>query len=316
MGMSIKTKLFQAFVRKAMKKYIGNEQAYIDKRLSGQQFEPGQSRESSYTAPAGYIFQRKAISGVNFEHLHKIGSESKKVIYVLHGGAYHSSMTDLYCGVMERLSNEKYDVFAIDYRTAPKDVFPKALDDAITGYAALYAMGYNAEDIIVAGDSAGGGLALAMALKLHEKGREIPRTYILSSPWVNLNLEYTANQKAGDVLFGWGDVLEMCANTYANGENKKNPFISPVYGDLNIFKDCNFYISVAKGEMLERQGTNLAADLKKAGAYVSFDCLESGVHDVITMYMLKSRECKDAWNRIHQYIDRMGEAGVTNAKNS
>ena len=309
MGKSLKTKAFRLFVRKAMKKYVGNEDAYIEKRLEGRKFREGDYRCTDYQAPKGYFYEQKMYKGVPIEMLTKMSTgpldfNTKKIIYVLHGGAYHASMTDLYNGVMERYSDGKYDVFAIDYRTAQKDPYPAALEDAVIGFEYLVSLGYNPSNIFLAGDSAGGGLALALAFKLYEMGKSIPKKYILSSPWIDLNAKYTKEQKKDDVLFGWGNVLEICAARYAGKHPVTDKYISPLLGDMGMFCDCDFYISVAKGEMLMEQGESLANKLTKAGARVTLDRLDSGVHDVITMYMLKSKECVYAWNRISSFLRR------------
>ena len=78
MGISIKSKLFYTFIRKAMKKYAGNEQAYIDKRLQGQAFEPGSRRESKYKVPEGYGFARCRFNGVNHEFLKRMVLRKRK----------------------------------------------------------------------------------------------------------------------------------------------------------------------------------------------------------------------------------------------
>lgn len=313
MGMSLKSKMFYAFVRKAMKKYIGNEGLYIEKRCPGQKFSSKYSRECNYKAPKGYIFERGKMQGVNYEFLKKKGygkasSNDRKVVYMLHGGAYHMAMADLYNGVMEKYSCGEHDVFTIDYRTAPRNPFPAAVDDAIVGYRILLSMGYTPDRIIMAGDSAGGGLALAMAFRIKDMNKElgleldIPKCYVLSSPWVDLSEEYTEEQKKDDVLFGWGNVLEMCAKAYANGYDLKSKYISPTYGDLSIFDNCRFYISVAKGEMLQQSGIRLASKLISHGAIMSFDELESGMHACITMYAIGTKEVKYAWKRINEFI--------------
>ena len=307
MSMSLKSKLFYKFVRSRMKKYVNNEQEYITKRCPGQTFGIGGSRESKYKPSKGYKILRGKVTGLNYELLTLSNDDlrpisKRKVIYMLHGGAYHMSLTDLYNGVMEKYSNGTYEVFAIDYRTAPKNLYPAALGDAVRGFNILTTMGYSAENIIMAGDSAGAGLALAMALKLRDENKDFPKSFVLSSPWVDLSKVYTEEQKANDVLFGWGNVLELCANKYADNNDLKSPYISPVFDNFEGFSDAKVYISVANGEMLESQGEELARKLRKANATVVFDKLDSGMHAIITMYMLGTKECKDAWERIHRFI--------------
>lgn len=304
MKRSLRAKLFFKFVDRSMKKkYVNNEQTYITKRCPGQTFEAGGTRETKYKPSKGYKLLTGQVAGVNYELLSpkknaEKATRNRRVIYMLHGGAYHLSMNDMYNGVMEQYSRGSLDVFAIDYRTAPKDPYPAALRDAEAGYAILLSMGYKPDSIIIAGDSAGGGLALALALKLNADKRPLPDKFVLSSPWVDLSEHYTPEQKATDVLFGWGNVLEMCADAYADGHDLKDPYISPLYGDFSFLKDKRVYISIAKGEMLENAAAKLADKMKAAGVNVMYDNLDTGMHAIITMYMLSLPETKLAWERV------------------
>lgn len=307
MKRSLRAKLFFKFVDHSMKKkYVGNEQEYITKRCPGQTFEIGNHRETKYKPSKGYRLLKGQVAYVNYELLIPAKNEAKetskrRVVYMLHGGAYHLSMSDMYNGVMEKYSQGSLDVFAIDYRTAPKDPYPAALRDAEIGYSILLSMGYEPYNIIFAGDSAGGGLALALALKLNADKRPLPDKFVLSSPWVDLSEQYTPEQKATDVLFGWGNVLEMCAAAYANGHDLKDPYISPLYGDFTCLKGKRVYISAAKGEMLEKSAAELAEKMKAAGVNVAYDNLDTGMHAIITMYMLGLPETKYAWEHVKQF---------------
>lgn len=306
MSISIKAQLFYKFIRKAMSKYKNNEKTYIEKRCPGQTFEKGGRRKINYKAPSTHTFTVDSYNNLNYELLtvnnaSDIATSKKKIIYVLHGGAYHLSMNDTYNKIMEKYSNGKYDVFAIDYRTAPKDPYPAAVEDAVTGFNILLEKGYLPENIIMAGDSAGGGLALAMSIKLRESNAKLPKTFILSSPWVALDTEYTEEQKATDVLFGWGDAISLCAKAYAGNELLNNPLISPIYDSFNGFENAIIYISVAKGEMLQNAAIELTHKLRKIGATVILDEMNSGVHDVIAMPLI-TREYKNAWKSLHSVL--------------
>lgn len=150
----------------------------------------------------GYRYEQIIENHANLEIFRKKGNYSNKVIYMLHGGAYTQSLKDSHIGMMKAYVDYcGCEVYALDYRVAPKDPYPAALEDAVAGYKVLLNRGWKPEDIIVAGDSAGGGLAMALGLKLKNMGMKIPETFVLSSPWVDLTpREYTKEQRKQDML--------------------------------------------------------------------------------------------------------------------
>ena len=99
---------------------------------------------------------------------------------MLHGGAYVQSLKDAHAGMMKLYSdNRQYEVYSLDYRVAPKNPYPAALEDALISYNLLISRGFSPENIIIAGDSAGGNLALALTFKLKELGQKLPFALVL-----------------------------------------------------------------------------------------------------------------------------------------
>lgn len=304
--MSFKATLIYAVVKSKLKKFEGNEYAYIEKNLKGQDFGADGMRKTEYVPSEGFKFERETVNGVNMEHIYVEGSKPKKVIYQLHGGAYNMALNDMYCATAERYCDGgRFEVYTVDYRVAPADPFPAAIEDAFAGYEALLNKGYRPEDIIIAGDSAGGNLALALAFTLRDKGMALPDTFVLSSPWVDLAEHYTKEQKKNDVSFGWGSVLEMCRVAYGNGHDLKDPLISPVYGTFEGFEGKNVYISTAKKEMLENSGALLAEKMKAAGANVTYESMKNCMHATITLTAMPIPEVGKAWDKIHDYLRKV-----------
>ncbi|MDT8336561.1 MAG: alpha/beta hydrolase [Candidatus Izemoplasmatales bacterium] len=123
--------------------------------------------------------------------------EQKYALIQLHGGAYVSGYNDTYRKVAKKYlkSNRNLKVFSLCYSLAPENPFPKALEESIALYQYLLLNGYKPENIIVAGDSAGDGLTLALGLALKDKQIELPKAMITMSAWTDLADEGISYQK-------------------------------------------------------------------------------------------------------------------------
>ena len=131
------------------------------------------------------------------------------------------------------------EVFAYDYRLAPEHPFPAALQDAQTAFDYLLSLGYAEEDILLCGDSAGGGLTLALAPSLRDRGRTFPAALVLLSPWTDLteSLDSHFQNEECDPLIS-SEELREAALLYAGKEDLRNPYLSPLYGDFSGFLRC------------------------------------------------------------------------------
>ena len=124
----------------------------------------------------------------------------KKIILYCHGGGY-STGSPLYAGTLttKLASQLSMDVFCFDYRLAPEHPYPAAVDDAQAAWDYLMLQGYGAKDIFVAGDSAGGNLALALGLRLKKQKRMLPAGFVLMSPWTDLTVSGKTHETKADV---------------------------------------------------------------------------------------------------------------------
>src|SRR5206468_12540767 len=148
-------------------------------------------------------------------------------------------------------------VFAADYRLALENRFPAAVDDAVAFYRALLGAGYSADRIVVAGESAGGGLALSLMLALRAAGVPLPAAAALFSPWTDLAATGDSIRTNSDrcAIFNGLDVAAS-ARYYLGDTDPRNPLASPLYADPSGLPPLLIHVGAA--EVLRGDSTRLA----------------------------------------------------------
>lgn len=174
----------------------------------------------------------------------------KYVILYCHGGGYMTG-SSLYARTLttKLATSTSMDVLCFDYRLAPENPYPAALEDAVKAWDYLMLLGYGARDVIVAGDSAGGNLALALTHKLKQDGRILPRGLVLMSPWTDLTKSgktYQTRASVDPVLSE--NYIDEAIASYTGGEDLENPLVSPLFGSFDGFPPT--YIQVGDNEIL------------------------------------------------------------------
>ena len=228
---------------------------------------------------------------------------SQYVILHIHGGGYISAMRTQYkklAGFYSEVSGGA-SVLTIDYRVAPKDPYPAALEDALASYDWLINNGYSEEKIILAGDSAGAGLAMALCYKLKELGRKLPAGIVAMSPWADLTASGPSYKENKDIdpVFG-GERAEMIYESPYIGEaNPKDPTISPIYGDFKDFPPM--LIQCGTDEMLKSDSDTVAKKAKEAGVLVRYTVYE-GMFHVFQMAGTYMDESKRAWSEVGAFM--------------
>ena len=172
--------------------------------------------------------------GVPAEFLVAPGAADDRVVLYLHGGGYVIGSIKSHRYLMQNVSRfSGAKTLGLDYRLAPENPFPAAVEDATKAYCWLLAQGYKAKNIAIAGDSAGGGLTLATLVNLRDKGIDLPAAGVLISPWADLSGEAESVKTRADIdpmvkpegLYSLGD-------KYLDGTDAKNPLASPVFADM------------------------------------------------------------------------------------
>jgi acetyl esterase/lipase len=221
--------------------------------------------------PAGMQLEPATIQDVYAEWISPAEASPGQVILYLHGGGYVSGSIDAYRrlgGLLADCSGSQ--VLLPAYRLAPEYPFPAALDDVLKVYRWLLANGHPPAEIIIAGDSAGGGLALAAALTLRDQCESLPAGVICLSPWTDLTLNgqsHIAKAKSEAVLNT--EVLREWALSYTSADNLRNPLVSPVNADFQGFPPL--FIQVGSEEILLDDAILLAEKARAAGAQVELN---------------------------------------------
>ncbi len=193
--------------------------------------------------------------------------DSDKVMLYLHGGAYLIGSPATHRAITGHLAKRcKLAVCALDYRLAPEHPFPAALDDGVAAYQALLNQGYRGEQIVLAGDSAGGNLALGLALRLKQASLPMPSALVCFSPLTDASLGQLHKPAAGDPLLSVAWIEQAGALFCPPAVDRRDPFLSPVYADLSGLPPL--LIQVGEDEVLLNDSLRLAERATAAGVAV------------------------------------------------
>lgn len=217
--------------------------------------------------------------GVPAEWVSIPGNDANGVILYFHGGGYNAGSLASHRNLISLLATETGSrLLAADYRLAPEHPFPAAVEDAVAIYRWLLGDGgCKSEEVVVGGDSAGGGLVLAALVKLREEGDQMPRAAVCLSPWTDLALTGDSiKTKAAEDPFIEPLALAYLADQYLQGTDPKTPLASPLYADLTGLPPL--LIQVGERECLLDDSRRLAERAKAAGVDVTIDVWEEMIH--------------------------------------
>lgn len=205
-------------------------------------------------------------------------ADAGRVVLYLHGGGYVSGSPATHLAVTARLAHAAgARLFALDYRLAPEHPFPAALEDAWAAYWWLLTEQHVAPaQIVVAGDSAGGGLTLALLLALRAAGMPLPAGGVGLSPWLDLTLSSTTLADNATTDYLNIDILRASAQMYSSGQDVRNPLISPLFADLSGLPPL--LLQAGTAEMLLDDSRRFAARAQAAGVAVELAIFPHMVH--------------------------------------
>jgi monoterpene epsilon-lactone hydrolase len=230
-------------------------------------------------APSGMLYDALAIEHLEAEWIMPKKPKHDKVMLYLHGGGYALGSINTHRSLMARIAKEAgIRTLAINYRLAPEHPFPAALDDAVLAYTWLIEhAGYQPEDIILAGDSAGGGLTFATMLALRDVNLPLPLAAVALCPWTDLaGTGPSMRTKAESDPLLPACKLRMWGKQYAGDTNVRHPLISPLYADLSGLPPL--LIHVGTEEIVYDDSTRIAERAQQAGTPVTLEVWEGMPH--------------------------------------
>jgi acetyl esterase/lipase len=252
--------------------------------------------------PRGVRIERMRLGGRPCERV-AIERPREAVLY-LHGGGHVAGVTKTYHSLAGRLARAlSAEVFLPVYRLAPEHPFPAGRDDALAAYEALLARGITPESITVAGDSAGGGLALSLLFAVRDRGLPLPRCAVLLSPYADLTgsrPSVEANDRSDAMLSA--HLLRLAGELCDGGIDLRSPAISPAYGDFRGLPPL--YVTVCNDECLLDDALGVVERAREAG--VAVDLVRgSGVLHVWPFFVPYVSVANEDVARIIAFIRRM-----------
>ncbi len=259
-----------------------------------------QSWEDLFGAPGGACECVPVdAGGVRAEWISTPGASRERVVLYLHGGGYVLGSINSHRDMIVRLSAAcRARVLALDYRLAPEHPHPAAVEDATAAYRWLLAQGIDPKRVVVAGDSAGGGLTVATLVALRDGGEALPAAGVCLSPWVDLegSGESMTTRAHLDPMVTC-EMIQMMGQIYLGGKDPRTPLAAPLHADLTGLPPM--LIQVGTAETLYDDATRLAERARAAGVTVTLEPWDEMIH----VWQIFARELPEG----QAAIERIGE---------
>ncbi|WP_289089153.1 alpha/beta hydrolase [uncultured Veillonella sp.] len=264
------------------------------------------SRLEPFVVPEGWMHTSFQVGNVPMERLHHNKAESKRIVLQLHGGGYVLGMSDAHrkLGVKQALESGASDIYFVDYRLAPRHVYPSALEDAVTAYRHILETGIESNQVLLAGDSAGGNLALALAIYLKEHNMPQPGALLLASPWATMEDKAGTTRTSNatrDYILGIGTPLynEVRQPSYVGTQKVTDYHVSPIYADLRGLPPI--LIQAGGNELFLTEDEELAKKAAADGVKVTLSVYPGMPHDFALLYP-ELEESVDSFQEIASFV--------------
>lgn len=260
-----------------------------------------------FPLPAGVAVEPFESGHIYGEWLRIENAMPNAAILYLHGGGYVFCSPATHRHLAAAIGQAcGMDVCSLDYKLAPESPFPAGLGDSIEAYRMLLAQGISAAKIVIAGDSAGGGLTLATMIRLRERHLSMPAAGVLISPWTDLTLSSESCTTRPDPMVA-RERLAAYAQHYLNGEDMRHPLASPVFADLSGLPPL--LIQVGTEEILYDDSIHIDARAKEFGVDSTLEIWDGMIH-VWHYFHPMLTEGRRAIERIGEYVRQKVESSI------
>jgi epsilon-lactone hydrolase len=256
---------------------------------------------SAQPLPADVTVTAAVLGGIPTAEITVNGIETRHVVLYFHGGVYVIGDAFLAADLASQVGRRtQAKVISVDYRLAPEHPYPAAVDDALAAYQALLDKGTAPSDIVFAGESAGGGLAVVTMANARDHGLPLPAAAYVMSPYVDLTLAGTSmdTKREVDPLFT-RELLQARVTDYTGGQDAGLGFISPIFADLSGLPPL--IIQAGSHELLLDDAVRLAQQAAAADVEVTLD-IAPGVPHVFQAYHAILDEAVAALDRAGQLL--------------
>lgn len=264
---------------------------------------------------AGTRIRHATIGGVECDWIVPKNCDESRVLLFLHGGAYLMGSSKTHRTMVSHIAKAA-GVRALlpNYRLAPEDPFPAGLEDCLTVYRQLLAGQVAPEKLVIAGDSAGGGMTMAMLLSLRDAGDAMPAAACLLSPWLDLAAEGESVQTRAqqDPWFRAADMPKTAAHYCLQGQIR-DPLVSPLYGDMTGLPPM--LIQVGDHEILLSDSTRVTEKITAAGGQVTLQVWPDMWH-VFQFFIGKMPESRRAIHDIGAFLKKALDAAEPTTETS
>lgn len=244
--------------------------------------------------PDGIEVSSVIIDGIPAEWiLPSEGTKDKVILYTIGGGYVSGSCNDHRSIVAKIVKGSGVAMLLFDHRLAPEHPYPAALEDSLTTYRWLLDQGIPPKNIMIVGESAGGGLCLATLLALRDQDIALPAAAVALSPWTDLKLTGESHRTKAKVCLSPQGMSDVCSKYYVGDNDPCLPWISPLYGDLHGLPPMLIY--VGENETLLDDSTRFAEKAKAAGVDVTLRVGEGMIHcyPLLPPFIPEARQAMD-----------------------
>nr|AIT69712.1 lipolytic enzyme AS-Trib8 [uncultured bacterium] len=268
--------------------------------------------QAALALPAEVKTQPVDASGVRAEWIWRPDSDLDRAILYLHGGGYALGSIATHRYLMQGIGRASgARVLGIDYRLAPENPYPAAVEDAVTAWRWMLAQGLDPQRCAIGGDSAGGGLTLATLVALRDRGIALPGAAVLLSPWTDLaGTGDSVTTKAEEDPMVTGAGLLAMAKAYLGAADARDPLASPLYARHTGLPPL--LIQVGSAEILLDDSTRLAESARAAGVEVVLEPWEDMIH--VFQAFPSLAEARQAIDRIGEFVRARTTAAAATAR--